>query len=268
MIAKSFINLATALLAGASPITDASSCSAGRPKPSLPSTGGDTELQAPSGNLTLKHIALGFGIQNYTCAGVDATPKATGALAVLYDITDLYPGQTYRSLPSVAAFQQLGVTAMYGCDVPLNLDSSALTGSAGIIHQGADAAAPFPADAPLEIDADAAAAALPSSLSSAAFSGSIPFLGHHFFDASSVPNFVLSDLDYVGSKDQEVPAPKTADKGVDGTGAVSWLRLGPKDGTYGAKELYRVTTVGGASHGCSEEGRDSTTYTAQYWFFE
>lgn len=45
-------------------------------------------LPAPS-NLTLKHIALGLGTQNYTCESATSTPVAAGALATLYDATSL-----------------------------------------------------------------------------------------------------------------------------------------------------------------------------------
>lgn len=277
MIYKGFINLAAALLAGASPILDGPSCGAGRPKPTLPSTGSgksynqpilysprltltntDQELEGPTGNLTLKHIALGFGVQNYTCSGADASPEATGALAMLYDITDLYPGQTYRSLPSVAAFEALGVTAMYDNDLPLILDAAAPTGSQGVIHQGASTSNPFP---------EPGQALVLGGGANSSVSHTLPFLGHHFFDAGGVPNFALSDLDLIAAKLQDVPAPKAADKGAEGTGAVDWLGLGPKDGSSGARYVYRVTTVGGSPHGCSEEGHDSTTYTAQYWFY-
>lgn len=46
-------------------------------------------LPAPS-NMVLKHVALGVGTQNYTCAtpGSTAAPTSNGAKANLYDISD------------------------------------------------------------------------------------------------------------------------------------------------------------------------------------
>jgi hypothetical protein len=43
----------------------------------------------PPTNLTIKHIAIGYGIQNFTYASFTATPVAIGALANLYDATTL-----------------------------------------------------------------------------------------------------------------------------------------------------------------------------------
>lgn len=57
------------------------------PDPTLPLTGGATEL--PSTNLTLQFVAIGRGIQNYTCSGAGAVPVQQGAIATLYDATAL-----------------------------------------------------------------------------------------------------------------------------------------------------------------------------------
>jgi len=57
------------------------------PAPTLPLTGGATEL--PSTNLTLRVVAIGRGIQNYTCSAVGAVPVQLGAIATLYDATSL-----------------------------------------------------------------------------------------------------------------------------------------------------------------------------------
>ncbi|KAI8932797.1 hypothetical protein NX059_010285 [Plenodomus lindquistii] len=48
-----------------------------------------TPLAPISSGLTLRHIALGRGTQNYTCASAAATetPKATGAIATLFNAT-------------------------------------------------------------------------------------------------------------------------------------------------------------------------------------
>ncbi|KAL9572172.1 hypothetical protein ACKAV7_003660 [Fusarium commune] len=101
MLASSLLIFASAASALASPVEyhgRSSSCEPGKPVPVLPVNGGPSELPAPPRGVTLKHIALGFGIQNYSCAGAGATPAAVGALAVLYDVTCLYPGQARSSL--------------------------------------------------------------------------------------------------------------------------------------------------------------------------
>ncbi|KAF7510742.1 hypothetical protein GJ744_006108 [Endocarpon pusillum] len=51
------------------------------PAPSLP------ESALPPTSLTLRHVFLGKGTQNYTCANTSSTPVAAGALATLYDIS-------------------------------------------------------------------------------------------------------------------------------------------------------------------------------------
>jgi hypothetical protein len=48
---------------------------------------GATEL--PSTNVTLQIVAIGRGIQNYTCSAVGAVPVQLGAVATLYDATAL-----------------------------------------------------------------------------------------------------------------------------------------------------------------------------------
>lgn len=53
------------------------------PPPPLP------ESTLPPTSLTLKHIFLGRGTQNYTCATASSVPVAAGALATLYDVSCL-----------------------------------------------------------------------------------------------------------------------------------------------------------------------------------
>lgn len=54
-----------------------------------------SNLDAPSAGLTLKHVAIGRGTQNYTCANssAQATPLAVGAVANLYNATCLAASQ-------------------------------------------------------------------------------------------------------------------------------------------------------------------------------
>ncbi|KAH7071650.1 hypothetical protein FB567DRAFT_598040 [Paraphoma chrysanthemicola] len=48
-----------------------------------------TPLPAPASNVTLRHIAIGRGTQNYTCASstADVAPVANGAIASLFNAT-------------------------------------------------------------------------------------------------------------------------------------------------------------------------------------
>ncbi|KAM4057768.1 malate dehydrogenase [Hirsutella rhossiliensis] len=244
------------LAAALTPAAAAPSCGRADPHPqgpTLPQTGTSNDLPLPPSHLTLKHIALGFGIQNYTCAHPGATAAATGALAMLYDITDLYPGQGPSSL-APQDFANLPAHALWSHRVPLNLTPSR-SGRAGPGALGASQTRPFTPETPLRLDG-----ALPP----------LPFLGHHFFDSRGVPTFVLDGgkINLPTAKLDAVAAPGDADAGPEGTGAVGWLYLGPKEGAHGAKYVYRVLTAGGVSHGCrNATGDDSTSYTATYWFY-
>jgi len=53
----------------------------------LPTSGDATELPGPSG--TLLFVAVGRGIQNYSCSAVGAAPVSIGAVANLYDATSI-----------------------------------------------------------------------------------------------------------------------------------------------------------------------------------
>ena len=63
-------------------------------------------LQPPSPGLTVHHIAVGRGTQNYSCAtgNADAVPKAEGAVATLFNVSCVaatYPDVVER-IPSMA----------------------------------------------------------------------------------------------------------------------------------------------------------------------
>jgi len=65
-----------------------------------------TPLPSPAAGLTLKHVAIGRGIQNYTCDTTNATaiPVSIGAVATLYNATcvaSTYP-DVLAALPNVA----------------------------------------------------------------------------------------------------------------------------------------------------------------------
>ncbi|KAJ4396625.1 hypothetical protein N0V93_000846 [Gnomoniopsis smithogilvyi] len=234
--------------------------------PTLPSTG-STDLTAPSTNLTLKYLAVGHGIQNYTCASDNATAVNVGALAVLYDATALYSASSYANLSSTVLWDQA---------IPLNLLNTAAAGpvstTSGLAtttfsetDYQADSANPFPSPA-----ADLALTAQQVSAS---------FLGHHYFDSLGAPTFDLSastdKLFFSGAKIGDVKAPTDADKGVLATGAVDWLELGDNGRglSEGVSNVYRVVTAGGVAEACSVSEANPTgqvfsvPYVAQYWFY-
>ncbi|XDG03808.1 hypothetical protein ABKA04_003423 [Annulohypoxylon sp. FPYF3050] len=216
--------------------------------PTLPTTGSGTQLDGP-GNATLKYILVGHGIQNYTCTAADATAASVGALAVVWDITDLYPGSSSSSL-SASDFNLLTSRVLRTTEIPLNMASDGST--------GAVVASPFPAPVDLAIEG---------------ITSAVKFMGHHFFDISGTPTFDLSgagDGEYFkGKKDANIPAPSDADKGLDlATGAVDWLRLSDKGTSTGVSLVYRVLTAGGNPDTCTIAGQtQSVPYTAQYWIY-
>ena len=125
------------------------------------------------------------------------------------------------------------------------------------MHFGADPANPFPEPSSLRLHS------LPE----------IKFLGHHFFDAQSTPTFDLkiANLKASVAKTGAVDAPRNADKGILGTGAVSWLELGDngKGLSQGVSKVYRVITAGGVAQKCevAGAGAQSVPYTTYYWFY-
>ncbi|KAM0322755.1 hypothetical protein ACHAQA_009346 [Verticillium albo-atrum] len=247
MLAKSILVLASLALAAAKPVRRQEGSSCALRVPTLPVNGGATELASPPEGSVLKHIALGHGIQNYTCvAGQPA--KATGAVAVLYDATALYPRRSPNSLPTVDHFNALTTTALWSTPLPLNSD--------GTTEFGASATEPFQASAPLEIPGH-----------------SIPFLGLHYFDGAGVPTFLTgtseADSDNVlkAFKVGDAPAPASADPGPVGTGAVPWLYLGGNPESRGFSLVYRVITAGGKPKTCTDDKPQSVPYATYYWLY-
>lgn len=232
MLANSLLLLASAALTLASPIRYANdaSCSS-HPKPILPLNGGERELPSPPPNATLKHIALGVGIQNYTCTGANAQPTLQGAVAMLYDITNRYPTQESTK----ALWAALPMWSR-NSPSPLNMSPDGI---------GASSVDPFPQD---------------EDFVSTTF-GSLPFLGHHYFNAAGVPVFDLKTTNEImfSKKVDGIKAPYVSD--------VDWLYLGDAGGSVGVHHVYRVTTAGGVSYGCSAQGVHSVAYGTMYWFY-
>ncbi|KAK4162692.1 hypothetical protein QBC43DRAFT_214826 [Cladorrhinum sp. PSN259] len=220
--------------------------------PAPPKTGGAKELEDPAANLVLKKIALGFGIQNYTCpdnlAGTEA--KGNGAVAVLYDVTSFYPGTAKTGIPQ-QIWDKLPETVLRFAPYPLNR----LPGT----QYGADPVAAFPKAKDVSLPAGGPTL--------------IKFLGHHYFDSNGVPMFDLNAVGLKASvvKKDAVDAPKDAYKGPLGTGAVAWLELveSGKGLSQGLSTVYRVTTAGGAATACSVAGKgvQSVPYTTYYYFY-
>ncbi|KAH6674196.1 hypothetical protein B0J14DRAFT_562329 [Halenospora varia] len=55
--------------------------------PTIPASGASPDLTNP--DLTLQFVAIGRGIQNYTCTGAGSNSTALGAVATLFDATDI-----------------------------------------------------------------------------------------------------------------------------------------------------------------------------------
>lgn len=200
----------------------------------LISNTGATSL--PSPNAPLKHIVLGHGIQNYTCAAAGEAGKSSGALAVLYDITFLYPGSGSRAL-STSSWNTLTSKVLRTKRQPIIVGGT------------------FPAPAPLSVTG---------------VRSPLPFAGHHYFDGAGVPTFSVyngAEL-FKGAKLGFVTAPPSADQGLRGEGAVDWLYLGDKGGSVGISKIYRVLTSGGNTTVCRSAGEtQSVPYTTMYWMY-
>ncbi|KAK9415558.1 hypothetical protein SUNI508_10398 [Seiridium unicorne] len=210
--------------------------------PTLPTTGGSNEL--PSTNGTLKAIVVGHGIQNYTCAAAGANATSVGALAVLYDITDLY------SSLSDDERTQLSADVLRTTDLPLNLAGDSDD------QYAANVSDPFKADADLTVEG---------------IDEPLKVLGYHYFDASLTPTFDLfnAGMLFKGGKLSSVKAPAGADPGLLNTGAVDWLQLGDKGASVGLAQVYRVVTAGGNGLSCDTAGQVfSVPYAAQYWYYD
>lgn len=95
-------------------------------------------LPAPDAGTSLKHVAIGRGIQNYTCDTTNATaiPKAIGAVATLYNASCIAATSplVLNTLPGFALQFNLGPNP--AAPNPANLDVSGL-------HFFTDAGVPF-----------------------------------------------------------------------------------------------------------------------------
>lgn len=223
-----------------------------------------TPLPAPAAHLKLKHVALGVGTQNYTCAvpgSSTAKPSSAGALASLYDIGPFLAsplGRTFKNaLPPLAL-------AMYGA---LSADEQN-TAWRALVAQMPGAAR----------QASSSSSSSDAMLSTAAF-------GEHFFadvETALTPTWDLlpnanmypdepSQIMWQGKKEASADAPADACKGLQGEGAVPWLYLSKAASSDPEiEEVFRVVTAGGMQPDTCEgvEGTEiEVKYAAEYWFY-
>lgn len=196
--------------------------------PVLPITGA-----LPPTTNTLAWVAVGRGIQNYSCAAVGATPVSIGAIAVLFDYT------------SIARSDETELNTFPGkaVDVPF------------------DPFAPNPQSLPC----------LPPArvLGHHFFAAD----GTPTFNLTGAPVAGGGNMILFGNKTVTVTAPAGSPLGPAGTGSVAWLQLNakvniPAETSIGLVQGYRVETAGGNPEAtCSEIGIQSIQYASEYWFF-
>ncbi|KAH8799063.1 hypothetical protein F5884DRAFT_863710 [Xylogone sp. PMI_703] len=77
-----------------------------RQTPTLPTITDTTTLPAPASTLSIKHIALGYGLQNYSCAAINSRPVPIGALATLFDFTPFAFADEngFNTIPSIVVY--------------------------------------------------------------------------------------------------------------------------------------------------------------------
>ncbi|CAJ2508101.1 Uu.00g092870.m01.CDS01 [Anthostomella pinea] len=165
-------------------------------------------LATPTAGLTLKHVAIGRGTQNYTCdlSNATAVPAQLGAVATLFNascVAATYPDLLHL-LPKLAL--QFNLTQSEVAEAermgPTNLIISGR-------HFFTNTTTPF-------------------------------------FDLDVSAQYQLGAAPC--SKDATADAPADAPKGQQGEGAVAWLRLLTRVGATGdLQEVYRVETAGGSA---------------------
>lgn len=197
-----------------------------------------TQTLPANNNVTLQYIALGVGIQNYSCASTSATPESIGAIATLFDVTG-YLQECGNPKTSKLSAQYLKAYNQEACQASQDLDDDSC-------QQGANF-----------MDFD--------------------ILGKHYFgkpNGAGVPFFDIHDKAFLSAqKTGSCVAPDSAyGGGKKGFGAVDWLFLPSDDSdrNQGLSEVYRINTAGGLPDPAGCAGGDATLsykYVAEYWFF-
>lgn len=196
-------------------------------------------LPSPASGLVAKHVAIGRGTQNYTCATSDVTaaPVLAGAVATLFNascVAASYP-DLLHVLPQLAL----------QFDLPYSASEAADDG---------------------EKEKEKEKKLGPTELLVS---------GRHFFTNATTPFFTLDTAHArIGtapcSKLDSSPAPPDAPKGRQGEPAVSWLLLAANpDATGGLQQVFRVGTAGGSAPATCQGMPASfeVQYAAEYWFF-
>ncbi|TPX15107.1 uncharacterized protein E0L32_004665 [Thyridium curvatum] len=192
-----------------------------------------SSLPDPTKGLVLKHVAIGRGTQNYTCANDTAAPVLAGAVAALYNASCLAAAQPELMGPLAQASLAAGLALRPG-ETPLTV-TARLAPSQLVVsgrHFFRDPTTPF-------------------------------------FDLDAQPADQIGTAPT--AKNNTEPAPAGAPRGQKGEAAVPWLKLLAKEGATGdLREVYRVETVGGSAPPSCKDMPASfeVQYAAQYWFYE
>jgi len=203
-----------------------------------------TVLSIPAG-VKPAYIALGVGVQNYTCS--NGTFASAGAVAALYDISCAHclPGKPSSFFTSFASVIE-----------PIMPSSPPLSSATAI-------------DAFLKTK-------LPSTLSGV-FGKSLDtdLLGQHYFINNPLPGgtgispvFDFRAASQKGNANAFVTLKKTGDlPAPTGKADVDWLELQNVQGSL-AQYVFRVSTAGGQpASSCTGTQTTSVKYAAEYWFF-
>jgi hypothetical protein len=209
-----------------------------RPKTQTDALTGASSLPAPSTNLTLKHVTVGHGIQNYTCqTNLSAPPVALGAVATLYDVTAFafLSSNTTSQVPNIAAVQPL--TNALVPNTPLTIPGLSSFSVIGFHFFALNGTPVF----------------------------DLSMTGERLFAKK------LADIKAPSSASVGITI-----SGQPGVGAVDWLSLvdiGMGSGSVGLKQVYRVDTAGGnppvdcLAGGLAAGSVVTVPYSAGYHFY-
>jgi hypothetical protein len=192
-------------------------------------------LPPPSAGLSVHHVAVGRGTQNYTCdaGNASAKPVANGAMAALFNASCLaatHP-DVLQMIPGVAVHFPLDQARVLG---PSPLSESGQ-------HYFTGPTTPF-------------------------FDLDVTLSGKEVTTRGTNGHVSAAKLN-------DTAAPSNAAHGVDGELAVPWLKLKAVEGTLGTtnniKEVYRVNTAGGSAPATckDQEATFEVEYAAVYWFY-
>ncbi|KNG52856.1 malate dehydrogenase protein [Stemphylium lycopersici] len=191
-------------------------------------------LAAPSGQL--KYVVLGLGTQNYTCAtGHESTvPRATGAVATLYDIGSRLNGNVIAAISKIPF----------------------LSGRALLLSQ-------YPKALKAYLRLEGYDHVIGHHFFDGSHGTSMPVFAFDQLPWSPYPTAQVGKVD-------ETNPPASAYAGLQQEGAVSWLYLTDTGLSVGGIDtVYRLETAGGKSPVSCKDRRGSfeVKYAAQYWVF-